>query len=487
MMTKNIQKRGLAVNALLMLLALAGSNYSYAKQNKATKPVVAIAKKATVEASEPTVQRATIVVSNPTDAQRQELVEINMTDIAFQLKATPQPGEDYIVKNKRGQIIGSQVTHDGKLLIDASVRPHGSITYYVTIGKAQPQKVWTIGALYASRKDDIAWENDRCAYRVYGPALQRSGERSFGTDIWVKNTPDTVVYERYAKNQHGWEEEQAIGKQRRPLEQQLKQLSSLDKKALTKKAKEEHKKPADLLAEIATLKSQIQQLNHKSDSVNIVSSFHLEQGNGLDPYRVGATLGLGAPALMVGDSLALPYCWKEHKILDNGPLRFTVDLVYNPSIIGTSKDVIEHRIISLDKGSNFNKMTVWYEHLNEPTDLATGVPIHEEDTKTYTLAKDYVSYADPTDEVERNNSQVYVGVLFPEGVSTTLFQPFSEKHDGAIGHALGIRKGLKDGEKYSYYFGAAWSKYDVRSYGEWQLRIQEFLEALKTPLKVSIQ
>ncbi len=474
MMTKDTWKKDIAVKALMMILALAGSNYSLAKQNKTTQPAVA------------TAPKATIVVSNPTDAQRQELVEINMTDIAFQLKATPQPGEDYIVKNKRGQIIGSQVTHDGKLLIDTSVRPHGSITFYVTIGKSQPQRVWTIGALYASRKDDIAWENDRCAYRVYGPALQRSGERSFGTDIWVKNTPDTVVYMRYYKNQSGWEQEQAIGKQRRPLEQQLKQLANLDKKAVAKKAKEEHKKPADIMAEIANLKSEIQRLNHKSDSVNIVNSFHLEQGNGLDPYRVGATLGLGAPALMVGDSLALPYCWKEHKILDNGPLRFTVELVYNPSVIGNSKHVVEHRIISLDKGSNFNKMTVWYEGLTSPTDFATGVPIHEEDTKTYTLAKNYVSYADPTDELERNNSQVYVGVLFPEGVNSTLFQPFGEKHDGAIGHILGIHKGLKANEKYNYYFGAAWSKYDVRSYAEWQLRIQEFLEALKKPLTVTL-
>lgn len=107
------------------------------------------------------------------------------------------------MKNKRGQQIGSQITHDGFLLIDASVRPHGSATYYVSIGKPYQQKVYATGALYKIRKDDIAWENDRCAYRVYGPALQKTGERSFGTDIWVKNTPDTVVYERYIKDMNG--------------------------------------------------------------------------------------------------------------------------------------------------------------------------------------------------------------------------------------------------------------------------------------------
>ncbi len=399
--------KGITGKSLMMLLALAGSNYCHAQQ-------------------------ATIVVSNPTSTPRTELISLCMSEMKAKLgNATPKKGEAYIVKNKRGQQIGSQITHDGYLLIDASVRPHGSATYYVSIGKPYQQKVYATGALYKIRKDDIAWENDRCAYRVYGPALQKTGERSFGTDIWVKNTPDTVVYERYIKDMIG---------------------------------------------------------NRKNDDeTEILTSFHLDHGNGLDPYRVGATLGLGAPSLMVGKNQVLPYCYKDYRILDNGPLRFTVELTYNPSTVGDMKNVVEHRIISLDKGSNFNKMTVWYDGLTTPTDFATGFPIHEEDTETKTFAKDYVSYADPTDNVEVNNSQVFVGVLFPEGIDHTYYKLFDKKHDGATGHALGLKRGLKNQEKYSYYFGAAWSKYDVRSYAEWQIRIKDYLDALKTPLQVEVK
>ena len=69
---------------IIMLLALAGSNYSYAQQ-------------------------ATVVVNNPTDAQRQELVEVNISDVKAKLAGiAPKKGEAYIVKNKRGQQIGSQ-------------------------------------------------------------------------------------------------------------------------------------------------------------------------------------------------------------------------------------------------------------------------------------------------------------------------------------------------------------------------------------------
>ncbi len=443
MMTKDTFKKAFTAKGLMTLLALAGSNYSHAQQ-------------------------ATIVVNNPTAAQRTELIEISMSDVKAKLAgATPKKGEAYIVKNKHGQQIGAQITHEGSLLIDASVRPHGSATYYVSIGKPYQQKVWATGALYKIRKDDIAWENDRCAYRVYGPALQKTGERSFGTDIWVKNTPDTVVYDRYIKDMNGNIQGDKIDAQARALEKQAK----AEKNA----------------TQAAKLKEQAKALWAKSKEVDITTSFHLDHGNGLDPYRVGATLGLGAPGLMVGKEMVLPYCYKTYRILDNGPLRFTVELTYNPTQVGDMQNVVEHRIISLDKGSNFNKMTVWYDGLTTPTDFVTGFPIHEEDTENKTLAKDYVSYADPTDNIEVNNSQVFVGVLFPHGVDNTYYQLFDKKHDGATGHALGLKRALKNNEKYSYYFGAAWSKYDVRSYSEWQLRIQEYLSALKTPLQITLR
>ena len=442
--------KGITARSLMMLLTLAGSNYCHAQQatpGKGAKQQAAA------------MQQATIVVSNPTSTPRTELLSLNMSEVKAKLgNATPKKGEAYIVKNKRGQQIGSQITHDGLLLIDASVRPHGSATYYVSIGKPYQQKVYATGALYKIRKDDIAWENDRCAYRVYGPALQKTGERSFGTDIWVKNTPDTVVYERYVKDMNGNIKGDKIDAKVRALKKQGK-----------------------------ALQTQLKSLQAESNEVDILTSFHLDHGNGLDPYRVGATLGLGAPSLMVGKNQVLPYCYKDYRILDNGPLRFTVELAYNPSTVGDMKNVVEHRIISLDKGSNFNKMTVWYDGLNTPTDFATGFPIHEEDTETKTFAKDYVSYADPTDNIEVNNSQVYVGVLFPEGIDHTYYQLFDKKHDGATGHALGLKRGLKNGEKYSYYFGAAWSKYDVRSYAEWQIRIKDYLDALKNPLQVEIK
>ena len=113
--------KGTTAKSLMMLLALAGSNYCHAQQ-------------------------ATIVVSNPTSASRTELISLSMNEVKAKLgNAAPKKGEAYIVKNKRGQQIGSQITHDGLLLIDASIRPHGSSTYYVSIGKPYQPKVYATG------------------------------------------------------------------------------------------------------------------------------------------------------------------------------------------------------------------------------------------------------------------------------------------------------------------------------------------------------
>lgn len=63
------------------------------------------------------------------------------------------------------------------------------------------------GAYLPQRKDDFAWENDRIAFRVYGPALERTGEVSSGLDIWCKRTRKPIIekwfYQADYHNDHG--------------------------------------------------------------------------------------------------------------------------------------------------------------------------------------------------------------------------------------------------------------------------------------------
>ena len=381
-----------------------------------------------------------IVVTNNEPVQRQELVEVSLDEVYAQMEVAK--GQQIIVRNALGQEVDYQVTYDGKLLIDASVRPCGKATFTVSTGKPHQMKVYVTGKMYPERVDDIAWENDRTAYRLYGPALQRSGEKAYGIDVWVKNTPDLEVDKRY----------------------QVELGNHAKIQQLLKDGKKDEAK-----------------------QVEIETTYHFDHGYGLDCYKVGPTLGCGAPAIMENGLLVMPYSYKDYKILDNGPLRFTVELTYNPTTANGDKNIIEHRLLSLDKGSNFNRMTVWYENMSKPTDIAAGVVIHEEDQQTVRCGRDFVAYADPTDNPSAQNFQIYVAALFPNGISETRTLLYDQPRNGAAGHAVGILKGYASGEKFTYYFGSAWSKNDVRTFEEWVVRINSFLDALHSPLDAVVK
>lgn len=55
--------------------------------------------------------------------------------------------------------------------------------------------------LVPERRDDLAWENDRVAYRIYGPALRASVEDS-GIDVWFKKVAYPVIDKWYRGDLH---------------------------------------------------------------------------------------------------------------------------------------------------------------------------------------------------------------------------------------------------------------------------------------------
>ncbi len=385
-----------------------------------------------------TAKTVTLTVSNPSPTFRQEVVAVDAKEV-FQLLGI-SGGRQLRVVNALGQEVAYQLTYDGQLLVDAAVRPSATASFTIERGTPRPVVNTVYGRMYPERVDDIAWENDRGSYRLYGPALQRSGEKAFGNDVWLKNTPD--------------------------LENETRYYVELTNHPRIQKLKKEGK-----TAEAKALEEQ--------------TTYHFDHGHGLDCYKVGPSLGCGAPALLSGDTMTLPYCYKDYEILDNGPLRFTVRLTYNTAEVN-GEQLTEHRLLSLDKGSNFNRQTVWYEGGTKSLDIASGVVIHNEDTKNFSLGKDYVEYADPTDNPTAQNFQIYVGVLFPDGATETKFVANPGNTNGIAGHALCIKRNCKPGEKLTYYWGSAWSKYDVRSQKAWQQLIADKLEALKTPLTVSV-
>lgn len=109
--------------------------------------------------------------------------------------------------------------------------------------------------------------------------------------------------------------------------------------------------------------------------------------------------------------------------------------------------------------------------------LATGVVLHGSDHLI--TDRKYVLYADPTDNPNVHQSQIFVGTLFPDGADETV------ELGGKPGHAVGIIRQYK-GQPYTSYFGSAWSLYDVPTIAHWQLLTDEYLQNIKTPLTIEI-
>ena len=373
----------------------------------------------------------TIVLKNNTTLQRHEVVEVENLKVDSQLVLF----DAFDVEQPY------QWTHDGKLLLFASIRPYGTATYKLKPGKPSTAKPFVFVKHYPERLDDIMIENDRTAYRFYGPALQRSGQQGYGIDIWLKSTPDMIVDNIYK-----------LEYSRHP--------------------------------EISALKKQGKQ--REAELITTLTSYHLNHGMGMDCYNVGPTLGCGTPSIIVGDSLLFPWCYDTYKVLDQGPLRVSVQMDFAPTDRGSLGTVTEHRIVTLDRGSNFCQMKVWYTGLKKPANVASGFVIHAADTTSLVVERDFMHYADPTSDPERYNCQIYVATLYPAGISTTKKMMYQQPANGNAGHAVGIHQNLHNDEPFTYYFGSAWSQYDVHSQAEWQLRITSFMQACQQPLDVSV-
>ena len=64
-----------------------------------------------------------ITITNPTDFQRQELVELDADKVLSLLGVTADTA--LVLQNDLGQELPCQITHDRRLLVDAAVRPKG--------------------------------------------------------------------------------------------------------------------------------------------------------------------------------------------------------------------------------------------------------------------------------------------------------------------------------------------------------------------------
>ena len=377
-------------------------------------------------------QSMTVTVTNPLALERtDEMVEVPMGDVVAKLKLADTA--QIVVLGEDGQQVPYQVTYDEKVVFPATVKANGTATYTIQSGTPDPYNVVACGRYYSERLDDVAWENDLGGYRAYGPALQKRGERGFGYDLFTKyNTTEPILESLYAEE---------LDKEKRA---KIAELKKTDPKAA------------------AELQNAI--------------SYHIDHGYGMDCYAVGPTLGCGTAALM-------------QEILDNGPLRFTVKLEFNPLTVRGDSNVVETRVITLDAGSYLNKAVISYTNLKEAMPVTTGLVLREPDGKVVAdAANGYITYVDPTTDRSGGNGKIFVGAAFPAQVKEAKVVLFEEKEKkergGADGHVLAISE-YEPGSEYTYYWGSAWDKAVIKTVDAWNAYMAEYAQKVRTPLTVA--
>lgn len=350
----------------------------------------------------------TVEVSNPAGMEiGPRTVELKSADILGKLGT-----KGFVVRDGEGREIPSQLTYDSLIVFKAEAGPGETAVYTVDPSdEVREYKNVAWGQEYPKRRDDISYENELIGFRIYGPGTQQAGEKAFGYDIFFKYpTEELIVPQLYAP-----ETDDAVWAK-------VDSLRAID--------------PA------------------LADDFIKSFSYHIDHGLGMDCYAVGATLGAGVAAIANGDTIYYPWCYDTAEILDNGPVRFTLALNFQPREI-EGRSVTEHRLISLDAASHLNATKVWYEGLDAPVEIVAGFPLRDETAPLECLEKGYIAYSDPTQGDA--NGRALLGI--------TAATPM-EKISRRDGHIL-ISRTIAPAEAFRYNWGFAWDRTDIPSLEAW--------------------
>ena len=377
-----------------------------------------------------------VEVTNPTDIDREpEMVELCCDDVATSLGLAE--GETFVVKDSKGNELPYQITSEGKLIFQVSMKADSKETYRISKGNPSEYQSLVFGKHYPDKDDDFAWENDKVGFRMYGHKLDVAS----GYDIFCKRGTNLPVLETlYANEVYG---------------------------------SDAWKRYHELEAV-----SEEEAFRFKMDTL----SFHVDRGYGMDVYAVGPTLGAGIAALIENDEIAYPRCYETYEIVENGPLRITIKFTFRPLSCGDDTDIVETRVITLDAGSRLNRTTVSYTGMDSDKEIVAGIILREDGGEPVADAeKGYISYPAPTQNhdtrKEVDNGTIYIGHVYPNPVKEAKI---------AHGHVMTVSDYVA-GAEFVYYWGSGWDHADILSHEQWNQYLETFAMQLRNPLTVKVK
>lgn len=139
------------------------------------------------------------VQNNGTGDRENQMVEIAWDDLKEKLGTVAE--KSLILVDDEGkqhpwQIVTND-TDNKSIIFPVTLKAGETQTFRITEGEPDSFEPLVYGRLVPERKDDFTWENNRTAFRVYGPALKATGEISNGMDFWAKRTESLIIDKWY--------------------------------------------------------------------------------------------------------------------------------------------------------------------------------------------------------------------------------------------------------------------------------------------------
>ncbi|MFH4967436.1 DUF4861 family protein [Gaetbulibacter sp. M240] len=188
------------------------------------------------------------------------------------------------------------------------------------------------------RTDDYAWENNRVAFRTFGPNAQyryenglKEGTLTSGVDAWLKRVDYSIIDNWYKK--------------------------------YTEKT----------------------------------GTYHEDTGEGLDNFHVGRSRGVGGIAYKKDSIYYASKNFKSYKTITSGPIRTSFILDYGIWNADGTK-IKESKKVSLDYGSNLSKFEISLEGVDT---ISAGLTLHEKNGNvTFNKEENWLTYWKPQEDSE---------------------------------------------------------------------------------------
>ncbi|WP_224995767.1 DUF4861 domain-containing protein [Cesiribacter sp. SM1] len=373
--------------------------------------------------------RRTFTVKNNLDMDRQqETVRVPAEKVSDLIESFG--ADNLLIKEEDSDsvLVSQAIDYDGdgrvdEILFQATIGANAEKRFViqgVENGAAQrpESRLTTYSRFVPERIDDYTWENDRVAFRTYGPEAQRitesgkpGGTLTSGMDAWLKRVNYPVIDKWYANHQ------QSPG------------------------------------------------------------AYHIDTGEGYDPYHVGDSRGVGGIGVWENDSLYVSKNFSSYKTIATGPIRTVFELSYAPWV-AAGRTVRETKRISLDLGSNLSHYEVFLDSEQALPNIAVGLTLHEgQGAVKASTEEGWFRYWEPMDD-----SELGVGLV----IDPSVVQDYKERRVEAKDQSHILVLANPENNKLSYYAGFGWKKSgQFNSPQEWDQYLARFARQLEEPLMAS--